>query len=239
MKTQSRRRYPRTEDPFEVRVVEQSGASWTGEAVNLSPFGMKVRNGTATPNAIARLEFNLPGGGRPVAITSLVERNDPDGVAFAFADLSRSEFALVRQAVDGLLLRKKLWILVVEDDPLVGDVLADYVEAEGHVPILMADAENALAYAIQDPPDAILLDLRLPGMSGMELLEELVRRAIRIPVVVISGSADPDALRCLKLGALDYLQKPVTIDRLRLAIDALDLKSLEQRLAEIDVSISL
>ena len=102
-----------------------------------------------------------------------------------------------------------------------------------------ADAENALAYAIQDPPDAILLDLRLPGMSGMELLEELVRRAIRIPVVVISGSADPDALRCLKLGALDYLQKPITIDRLRLAIDALDLKSLEQRLAEIDVSGSL
>src|SRR5437660_408386 len=94
-------------------------------------------------------------------------------------------------------------------DREVASVLADYVEREGHAALIIARAEDALAYLSHDRPDAILLDLRLPGMGGVEFLETLARREIRIPVVVMCGTAsEADAARCLQLGALDVAAQP-------------------------------
>ena len=228
----SRRAYPRCHVAFDVRVTEASGKSWLGEAEDLSPFGMRVRNGHGRRDSVVRLDFDLPRGGPHVAMKALAVRTDPDGVAFAFVDVDRTEFCLVRQAVDDLLLRRKLWIMIIEDDREVASFLADYAEREGHAALFIARAEDALAYLSHDRPDAILLDLRLPGMSGVEFLEALSRREIRIPVVVCGAASEADAARCLQLGALDVAAQPHG-HQFELAVSALGLKGLEERLAEV------
>ena len=92
--------------------------------------------------------------------------------------------------------------------------------------------EEALAYLAQDRVDAIMLDLGLPGTSGIELLEALAAREVRIPVVVVSGpTAEAEAARYLELGALDFVTKPFEEDQLRMVVSALSLKSLEERLS--------
>ena len=229
----TRRAYPRCHVALDVRVTEASGKSWTAEAEDLSPFGMRVRNGHGRRDSVVRLDFDLPRGGTHVTVKALAVRTEPDGVAFAFVDVDRAEFCLVRQAVDDLLLRRKLWIMIIEDDREVASVLADYVEREGHAALIIARAEDALAYLSHDRPDAILLDLGLPGMGGVEFLEVLARREIRIPVVVMCGTAsEADAARCLQLGALDVAAQPHG-HQFELAVSALGLKGLEERLAEV------
>jgi CheY-like chemotaxis protein len=229
---QSRRRYPRAEATFSVRVVEPSGRVWTGEGRDLSPFGAKIRDGHVRLHTLVRLEVDLPGGGPPVAIRALAVRSEPDGVAFAFVDLARAHYQLVRQAVDGLLLHTKLWIMIVEADRAAARVLADYVEREGHSALVLSTGEEALAYLAQDRVDGIILDLDLPGPSGSEVLEALAAREVRIPVVVVSGAtAEAEAARCLELGALDVVTKPFGEGQLKMVVSALSLKSLEERLS--------
>jgi CheY-like chemotaxis protein len=228
----SRRRYPRAEAAFPVRVVEPSGKVWIGEGHDLSPFGAKIRDGHLRLHTLVRLEVDLPGGGPPLAIKALAVRSEPDGVAFAFVDLARAHYHLVRQAVDGLLLHTKLWIMIVEADRAAATVLADYVEREGHTALVLSTAEEALAYLDHDRVDAIMLDLGLPGTTGIALLEALAAREVRIPVVVVSGpTSEAEAARCLELGALDFVTKPFGDDQLKMVVSALSLKSLEERLS--------
>ena len=234
-----RRRYPRVKTSLQVRVVEASGKSWTGESHDLSPLGMKVRDGHVSPDSIVHLDFELPGGGPKLTIASFAVRNEPDGVAFSFVDLTRPAFALIRQAVDVLLLGRKLWVLIVEGDPALADLLADYVEARGHSPIVVPNAEEALAYLSQDQPDAVVLDLGLPGMNGPEFLDFLARQGMRLPVLVISGVPDEEAARCLELGALDFVQKPIDAEQLRATLAALEWRSLEERLAEVEFGLGV
>jgi CheY-like chemotaxis protein len=228
----ARRRYPRIEVAAQVRVVDPSGPSWTGQGQDLSPFGMKVRGGHVHISAVARLEFDLPGDGPPVAIRALALRNESDGIAFAFVDLAREQFHLVRQAVDGLLLSRKLWIMIVERDQTTATALAEYVERAGHTALVIERAEEALAYLAHDHVDAIMLDLDLPGMTGLELLEALAERTAQIPVVVVSAAiSETDAARCLRLGALDFVATPFTAGQLERTVSALSLKGLEERLS--------
>src|SRR5207302_5667121 len=128
----SRRRYPRAEAAFPVRVVEPSGKVWAGEGHDLSPFGAKIRDGDVRLHTLVRLEVDLPGGGPPVTIKALAVRSEPDGVAFAFVDLALAQYHPVRQAVDGLLLPTQLWIMVVEADRAAGGVLGECVGREGY-----------------------------------------------------------------------------------------------------------
>lgn len=233
------RRYPRIEDAFSVRVFEATGKSWTGEAVNLSPFGIKIRQARITPPAIVRLEFDLPVGGARLMITAVAVRADADGGAFAFINLARSDFHRIRNAVEGLFLRRKLWIMIVEDDPEVAAVLADFTEEQGYATFIIPSAEEALAYLTQDQPDAILLDLLLPGMSGLRFLETMSRQELRIPIVVVSGAAEPEAASSLTLGALDFLRKPLNFEQFRLTLNMLELTSVKQRLHNIDLALDL
>jgi CheY-like chemotaxis protein len=232
----TRRRYPRVNISVPVRVARPNGTTWTGESENLSPLGIKVRDGVTEVIPIVRLEFEIPGRVPTLSVTSFTVRNDRDGVAFVFIDLARPAFALLRAAVDRLLLSRKLWVAIIENDPDMASMLAEYVEGHGHTPIVLPSAEEALGYLRHDRPDALLLDLELPGMRGVEFLQRLARQGAWLPVLVLSGG-EAEALRCLELGALDFVPKPVSGERLRLALQALEFKGLEARLADVEAGL--
>ncbi len=217
-----------------MRVVEASGKSWVGEAANLSPFGIKIHEARIAAPAIVRLEFELPTGGARFAVTAVAIRTDPDGGAFAFINLARADFHRISNAVESLFLRRKLWIMIVEDDPTLAGGLADLTEAHDSATCILPSAEEALTYLAQDQPDAILLDLGLPGMSGVNFLDTLARQQLRIPVVVVSGAGEGEAATCLRLGALDFLRKPLNLEQLRLTLNMLELASVKRRLHDID-----
>jgi DNA-binding NtrC family response regulator len=114
-------------------------------------------------------------------------------------------------------------VLIVEDEEAVREVLRDFVAGLGHEPAAVATAEQALEELGHARPDAILLDVRLPGISGLALLAQPAVRASGVPVVVVSGLATEDEARaCLRLGALDYIRKPVTLDRLKAVLESLE-----------------
>ncbi|MCX5655729.1 MAG: response regulator [Planctomycetota bacterium] len=117
-------------------------------------------------------------------------------------------------------------ILIVEDEPDMNNLLADVLRAYGFEPIQAIDAEAALRAIAERPPDAILLDLMLPGMSGLELCRLLksARSTRSIPVVILTAlDRAVDRRHGFETGADDYLTKPFTpeglIARLRVDID--------------------
>jgi CheY-like chemotaxis protein len=114
-------------------------------------------------------------------------------------------------------------ILIVEDERGVRDVFREFAAALRHEPVAVESAERALEQLEREPPDAILLDVRLPGMSGLAFLAHPMVRAAGVPVVVVSGATSEDEARqCLQLGALDYLRKPVTLERLAGVLELLE-----------------
>ena len=111
--------------------------------------------------------------------------------------------------------RRGLRVLIVEDEQVLRDVFRDFVAGLGHEVIAVPTAEDALEKLVSERPHAILLDIRLPGMSGLDFLELPVVRDSGVPVVAISGVAtESQARECLKRGALEFIRKPVTLDRL-------------------------
>jgi CheY-like chemotaxis protein len=106
-------------------------------------------------------------------------------------------------------------VLVVEDQVDLGDVFRDYLFELGHHPVVVHTAEAALARLKTDRPDAILLDVQLPGMSGLDFLQLRPVRALGVPIVAVSGVVnESQARQCLELGAADFMGKPVQLDRL-------------------------
>ncbi len=114
-------------------------------------------------------------------------------------------------------------VLVVEDDERLCEVYQDYLLEIGHDPLIANTAETALVKLRGERPGAVLLDIRLPGMSGMDFLQLQSTRELGIPIVVISGVlSEGEARECLRLGAVDYLGKPVVLDHLREVLRCLE-----------------
>ena len=106
-------------------------------------------------------------------------------------------------------------VLIVEDDERLAEIFRDFIGELGYQPFIVGSAEDALSALAAARPDAIMLDVRLPGMSGVEFLSQTAVRESEVPVVVVSGVAtENEARACLKLGALDFIRKPVTLERL-------------------------
>lgn len=106
-------------------------------------------------------------------------------------------------------------VLVVEDQVDLGDVFRDYLVELGHYPLVVHTAEAALSAIQTERLDAILLDVQLPGMSGLDFLRLRPVRALGVPIVAVSGVVNESQAReCLKLGAADFMGKPVQLDRL-------------------------
>jgi two-component system NtrC family response regulator len=103
-------------------------------------------------------------------------------------------------------------ILIVDDDDAVRDVLYDLFSEE-HMCHAAATAEQALAYLSEQTYDAVLTDISMPGLSGVELLGHLRREQPNTPVIVISGIGDREHAEGLtRLGAFDFLLKPFALE---------------------------
>jgi CheY-like chemotaxis protein len=107
-------------------------------------------------------------------------------------------------------------VLVVEDEEVLGEVFRDFLTELGHQPLVVRSAEAALGQLQTERPDAIILDIHLPGMSGLDFMQLRPIRESGLPIVAVSGIVtESQARECLRLGALDFVGKPVPLDRLQ------------------------
>lgn len=101
-------------------------------------------------------------------------------------------------------------ILLVEDDPFVRQSMAVYLENCGYQILQAGNGSEALELVTHDHPDLLILDLQMPGMSGLELLAAIKSDHSDTPTIVVSGTGSMnDIIATLKLGAWDYLTKPI------------------------------
>ena len=102
-------------------------------------------------------------------------------------------------------------VFIVDDDPAIRDSLTLLLELEGMAVETFVDAENFLAACQGDWRGCLVSDVRMPGMSGVELQAELARRGIVLPMIFLTGYGDiPMSVKAMKAGAVDFLTKPVT-----------------------------
>ncbi|GAA0746261.1 response regulator transcription factor [Ideonella azotifigens] len=121
-------------------------------------------------------------------------------------------------------------ILVVEDDARVGDFLLRGLRAEGYAVQLARTGPEGLALARADDRALLILDLMLPGMSGMEVCQTLRAEGFQVPVLMLSAmNQTEDKVNGLRLGADDYLTKPFAFEELLARIEALLRRGRQQR----------
>ena len=100
-------------------------------------------------------------------------------------------------------------VFVVDDDRSIRDAIADLLDAVGIATRCFSSAETFLAEERPPVPSCLVLDVRLPGVSGLHFQDELARADIRIPIIFISAHADvPMSVRAMKAGAVEFLPKP-------------------------------
>ena len=110
-------------------------------------------------------------------------------------------------------------VLIVDDDAGVRKVLRRILTAAGYVIEEAQDAFQALDSLDSNPPDAALLDIKMPGMDGLGLMDNLRQRGLEIPVVILTGHGDEfTSGKCLEAGAAGYLTKPPDRADLLLAV---------------------
>jgi DNA-binding response OmpR family regulator len=112
-------------------------------------------------------------------------------------------------------------VLVVDDDPTVSDVVRRYLERSDFEVTLAADGPKALAAVGARPPDLVVLDLMLPGMDGLEVIQRLRERDPDLPVVMLTAlGEESDRVTGLSLGADDYVTKPFSPRELVLRVQS-------------------
>jgi two-component system nitrogen regulation response regulator NtrX len=110
-------------------------------------------------------------------------------------------------------------VLVVDDEREIRDSLAMILEYEGYSCRSAPDGDTALSLFTNESPELVLLDIRMPGLSGLEVLERLKSIEPSTPVVIISAHGDvPTAVEAIKKGAFDFLEKPLDRDRILLTV---------------------
>ncbi|HEV2719402.1 MAG TPA: sigma-54 dependent transcriptional regulator [Thermoanaerobaculia bacterium] len=110
-------------------------------------------------------------------------------------------------------------ILIIDDELSIRSTLGQVLADEGHKPTLCESGEEGLAQLARDEFDLVVLDLWLPGIDGMTVLDRM-RAAGGPPVLVISGHGNVDsAVRATRLGAYDFLEKPLSLERILLTVN--------------------
>ena len=139
----------------------------------------------------------------------------------------------MKPAVKGAVKPPAPTVFVVDDDAPMRDALSSLIRSVGLRVEIFSSAREFLRAKASDGPACLVLDVRLPGLSGMDLHRELIAADNPIPVIFITGHGDiPMSVRAMKAGAAEFLTKPFhdqdLLDAIQQAIDR-DSKALEQR----------
>jgi DNA-binding NtrC family response regulator len=116
-------------------------------------------------------------------------------------------------------LSSKRRVLIVDDEPGVRESLRMVLKGD-YEPVVATSGPDALEALARSPADVVLLDVVMPGMDGMRVLEEVRTRYPRVPVIMLTATKTvKTAVGAMKLGAFDYVTKPFDVDELRLVLD--------------------
>src|SRR5215475_9044491 len=115
-------------------------------------------------------------------------------------------------------------VFVVDDDESVRSALTDLLQSVGLMVETFGSAAEFLRSKLPDVPGCLVLDVRLPGLSGLDFQTELARAGIHIPIIFITGHGDiPMSVRAMKAGAVEFLTKPFReqdmLDAIQVALD--------------------
>src|SRR4249919_2584033 len=115
---------------------------------------------------------------------------------------------------------KNAFVFVVDDDASIRDSLRDLIGSAGLNVQTFASAQEFLASPRPDVPTCLVLDVQLPGLSGLDLQQELAKRDVQIPIIFITGHGDiPMSVRAMKAGAVEFLTKPFRDEELLNAVE--------------------
>ena len=110
---------------------------------------------------------------------------------------------------------ERIRILVVDDELFVGELLKEYLAIIGYEVEAVSNGQDALSSIQKSPPHIVILDIRMPGMGGMEVLKSIKEQHNDINVIMLSAYGDPETVNeALRLGADHYLQKPMNLKHL-------------------------
>ncbi len=113
-------------------------------------------------------------------------------------------------------------LLVVEDDPKIASFIVKGFKESGFAVDHRADGAEGLSYALEEPYAAAIVDIMLPGLDGLTLVQELRKKKVMTPVLILSAKATvDDRVRGLRAGGDDYLTKPFAFDELLARVQAL------------------
>lgn len=138
-------------------------------------------------------------------------------------------------AVKGGFVKDRQTVFVVDDDAAVRDSLSWLIKSVGLNVETFGSAQEFLNACTPNRAGCLVLDVRMPGMSGLDLQEKLAGQRIFLPVIIITGHGDvPMAVRTVKSGAFDFIEKPfndqVLLDRIQQALE----KDAEQRIHQAE-----
>lgn len=128
---------------------------------------------------------------------------------------------------------KQKQILLVDDNTNVLAVLSDFLKSAGYAVHEAKDAQGAIEVVKEELPDLALIDLRMPGMNGINLMLSLKKTKSHLPVIIYSGYPSINtAIEALKMGADDYITKPFLLDHLKISIDQVFKKHKSSRILQ-------
>jgi FixJ family two-component response regulator len=117
------------------------------------------------------------------------------------------------------MMGTKPTIFIVDDDPSIRLALENLISSTGQPAEVFATAQDFLRECPRDPAGCLVLDVQMPGLSGLDLQGELKHAGLHLPVIFITGHGDiPTTVRAMKAGAVEFLTKPVSDSELLAAI---------------------
>lgn len=128
-------------------------------------------------------------------------------------------------------------VYIVDDDPSLRDGLCDLLDSAGLKTACFPSAEDFVEKATADMAGCLLLDVRLPGMSGIELQSRMAEFGISLPIIIMTAHGDvPMVRKALKAGAVEFLTKPFSSDELLDSVQQAFARDRERRRSEIQMS---
>ncbi|MBQ5529209.1 MAG: sigma-54-dependent Fis family transcriptional regulator, partial [Bacteroidales bacterium] len=110
-------------------------------------------------------------------------------------------------------------VLIIDDERSIRNTLKEILEFEGHEVVTAEDGKQGVDKALADSFDAIFCDIKMPVMDGNEVLDTLVQAGCESSIIMISGHGDIDtAVKCIKKGAYDFIQKPLDLNRILITL---------------------